>query len=86
MQYCHPDGGKRTSSQPDNVTGPDAQNVLEKCDEEIVRDQRKEKALRLTALARGKELSREIIWGVLERVETSIMVKSIILEEVDKVD
>ena len=49
------------------------------------KNRRKEKALRLTTSARNMEMAREMARGVLERVDTSIMVNSIILDEVGKV-
>ena len=64
----------------------DGQDVLEDCKAETVHGQRKEKALRLTTLARNKEVEREMVRGVLERVDTSIMVKAIIMDEVDKME
>ena len=39
-----------------------------------IKDRRKEKALRLTTSARNMEMAREMARGVLERVDTSIMV------------
>ena len=80
------DGEKRTLSQPDNMSVPDGQYVLEDKPSELVCKERREKASMVLVMARKEEMVRGIFRGVLERVDTIHMVESIISDEVDRLE
>ena len=73
-------------SQPGDRSDPDGHNVLKEESNELVGIERKERASALSRKAKTEEMTRGIVFEVLEKVDTIHMVRDIILEEVNRLD
>ena len=73
-------------SQPGDRSDPDGHNVLKEDSNELVGIERKERASALSRKAKTEEMTRGIVFEVLEKVDTIHMVRDIILEEVNRLD